>query len=606
VWVTLALQDAVARIDPDTRSVRSTTQVGRGPAGIAVGADGVWVANSGDGTVSRLDPKSGRVTDTIPVGGSPQDVVLAAGRVWVSVRPRAEATAGDPGGTVRIETEEEIDSLDPALGYLSLSFNLVHTTCATLLNYPSEAGAPGTSLVPELAEAMPRLSDGGRTYTFTIRDGFRFSPPSGEPVTARTMKFAIERSLHPRMASPAAGYMTDLVGAKAYAEGRARGISGISASGRTLTVRLTHPSSTLLYRLALPFFCAVPLGTPIDPEGLSRIPSAGPYYITANVAGEEVVLRRNPNYAGSRPRRPDEVRLTVGVGQRRTLARVEAGTVDYTPILSDSRAARRLRARYGTGEAGRRRYIVKPLLELDQLYLNTSRPPFSSARLRRAVNYALDRRAIARQGMFNELPAQPTDQYLPPTMPGYRTAKIYPLRPDVARARRLAGPERRAVVLYTPGFPPAVRIAEIVKANLRPIGMDVQIENHGDSHFPRIARRGEPFDLAVNAWAADFPDPVNFLGLLDGRTLRAEGNLNISYFDDPGFNHRLDAASRLPSPARELALGRLDVDVARRSAPWAALANNRTHNFFSARIGCQRYDSVYGLDLGSLCIRGDE
>ena len=402
--------------------------------------------------------------------------------------------------------------------------------------------------------------------------------------------------------------MRDLVGAEAHAQGRARGISGISASGKTLTLHLTHPSSTLLHRLALPFFCAVPLGTPVDPEGLRSVPSAGPYYVATHVPGEEVVLRRNPRYAGFRPRRPDELRIAVGVGRKRTLARVEAGTIDYTPITTDSRAARRLQARYETGDPRHRRYIVRPMLELDQLVFNTRRPPFSSARLRRAVNYAIDRQAIARQGLFNEIPAQPTDQYLPPTMPGFRPARIYPMRPDVARARHLAGPERRSVVLYTAGYPSHARAAEIVKANLRVIGFDVEIRTLGDSLWTRIARRGEPFDLAVTAWAADFPNPFDFLGQLDGRRIRGTSadNGNFGRFDDPGYNRRLDGASRLPSPARELALGRLDVDVARKSAPWAALANNRTHDFFSARIGCQQYTAVYGLELASLCIRGDK
>ena len=176
--------------------------MGRRPAAVAVGLGSVWVANSGDGTVSRVDPASGRVTHTIPVGASPQDVVVAAGRVWVSVRPRFEAD-DEPGGTVRMEVAAGVDSLDPALAYTPLSIPLLQPTCARLMTYPADPGAAGTRLVPELAEAAPRRSDGGLTYTFTIRGGYRFSPPSGEPVTAQSMKATIERTLHPRMrASP--------------------------------------------------------------------------------------------------------------------------------------------------------------------------------------------------------------------------------------------------------------------------------------------------------------------------------------------------------------------------------------------------------------------
>jgi YVTN family beta-propeller protein len=607
VWVTLGLEDAVARIDPETGSVRSTTDVGRRPGGIAVGAGAVWVANSGDGTVSRLDPQSGDVTDTIAVGASPQDVVVAAGRVWVSVRPRSRAVEGRNGGTIRIETPEEIDFLDPALAYQPISVGVLQTSCAKLLAYPSEPGPRGTRPVPELAEALPRRSGGGRSYTFTIRRGYRFSPPSGELVTAQSMKYTIERTLHPRMRSFWAVHLSDLAGATAFAQGRAHHISGLVARGNTLTLRLIRPSATLPERVALPAFCAVPLGTPIDPEGLPTVPGAGPYYVDERVLGQQTVLRRNPGYGGSRPSHPDEIRITENAGGKRTLSHVEGGTVDYTPIVESPSTARRLNERYGAGSAaaraGRQRYFVKPMPELDAITFNTSRSPFSSARLRRAVNYAIDRRTLAREGLWNGLPARPTDQYVPPTLQGFRDVRIYPMSPDLARARTLAGPRRRSAVLYTGGFAPHVRMAEIVRANLRRIGIDVEIKNLGDRIFARLDRRDEPFDMALTGWYADYPNPIDFLRQLDGRTIRARGNSDLAYFNDPGYNRRLDAATALLPPAREIALGRLDVHMARTAAPWAAVANDRTHDFFSHRIGCQRWNAIFGLDLGSLCIR---
>jgi peptide/nickel transport system substrate-binding protein len=536
------------------------------------------------------------VTDTIAVGASPQDIAVAAGRVWVSVRPRSGDAGARSGGRVTMETEDELDSLDPALAYSTASIAVLRSTCATLLTHPSEPGAAGTRPVPELAEGLPRVSDGGRTYTFTLRRGYRFSPPSGEPVTAGSMKYTIERVLNPRSHSWWAAHLSD--------------VSRVTASGDTLTLRLTRPSSTLTERLAMPGLCAVPIGTPIDPEGVDIIPSAGPYYVAEQVPGQEVVLRRNPRYGGPRPNRPDEIQITWNAGHRQTLARVESGAVDYTAITANVEAARRLDARYGAGsaaaKAGHQRYFVKPMVELDMLFFNTSRGPFASPRLRRAVNFAIDRTALAREGLWNGLPARATDDYLPPTLRGYRDAEIYPMRPELERARALAGRRHRTAVLYSSAFPSHVRFAEIVKANLRAIGTDVQIKNLGARHWARIGRRGEPFDLAVGAWYADYPHPIDFLRQLDGRTIRAEENSNLAYYDSPGYNRRLDAATRLFPPAREIALGRLSVDVARTVAPWAVVANDRTHDFFSKRIGCQRWNAVSGLDLGSLCIRRAE
>jgi peptide/nickel transport system substrate-binding protein len=510
------------------------------------------------------------------------------------VRPRRAEPEDAPGGTIRMETPIDVDYLDPALGYDTLSFQILHATCAQLLNYPAEPGVAGTRLIPELAEALPEVSSGGRAYTFTIRRGFRFAP-TGEPVTARSMKYTIERSLNPRMRGPAASLVD---------------IASVTASGRRLTIKLARPSPNIAAVLALPFFCAVPTGTPIDPAGLRKVPSAGPYYVATHRPGEDIVLRRNPAYLGPRPNRPDQIRIAVAAGQAKSVARVEAGEIDYTPIWSNARTARRLQARYGPGSpaagAGRQRLFATEELQLDQLIFNTSRAPFSSARLRRAVNYALDRRALARQGLYASLPASPTDQYLPPGMPGFRDARIYPFEPDLAKARRLAGGERHDVVLYSESAPTHVRFAEIVKANLRRFGIDVEIREVGVSIYARAARRGEPFDMALVGWVADYPDPYDFLRQLDGRTITADGNFNYAYFNDPGYNRRLDAALRLRSPAREIALGRLAIHVSRTAAPWAALSNERGYDFFSARIGCQAYNPAFGIELGGLCMSRDE
>ena len=158
-------------------------------------------------------------------------------------------------------------------------------------------------------------------------------------------------------------------------------------------------------------------------------------------------------------------------------------------------------------------------------------------------------------------------------------------------------------MLYNIGGRTTGALAEIVKANLRAIGIDVQIRNLGPGLFERISRRGEPFDMALVAWISDFPDPVDFLHQLDGRTIQENGNGNYAYFNDPTYNRRLDATARLSRSARLLALGRLDVSVAREEAPWAAISTERVHDFFSERIGCQLYTAVYLLDLAALCIR---
>src|SRR5215211_55082 len=348
VWVTLGHENSLARIDPQSGAVTRTIRVGRAPAGVAVGERAVWVANSGDGTVSKIDPNT-------------HEVVVGGGRVWVSVRPRTLGQTARPGGTLRLESQSEVGSMDPAVLAPALALQLGYVTGARLLNFPDAPSPTGSRVEPEVAESLPTRSKDGKTYTFRIRKGFRFSPPSDEPVTARTFKYTIERSLNPKMRGAAAYSLGDVVGASAYTAGKTKHVSGITASGNILRIRLVRPTPDFPERIALSWFAAVPVGTPIDPRGVKAVPSAGPYYVASESPGEGVVLRRNPNYRGRRPHRLREIRLRVGVAKARAAARVEAGTADYAPDGIVPENAARLAARYGTrsraARAGRQRYF---------------------------------------------------------------------------------------------------------------------------------------------------------------------------------------------------------------------------------------------------------
>ena len=267
VWAADSLDNKVTRIDPDSRSVTYTIPVGRSPSGVAVGAGSVWVANNGDGTVTRIDPRTDRVLATIPVGGSPQAIMVADGRVWVTIDAQTiKPMAG--GGTMRQEIGFGFDSLDPAVAYTGQSWQLLYATCANLLNYPDVSGAAGGRLIPEVARSLPAVSADGRTYRFTVRSGFRFSPPSNQTVTAQTFKDTIERALNPRINAPLAHEFTDIVGARAYMAGTEPHISGIVADGDILTIHLLAPQANFLSLIAQPVFCAVPSNTPIHPGGV--------------------------------------------------------------------------------------------------------------------------------------------------------------------------------------------------------------------------------------------------------------------------------------------------------------------------------------------------
>ncbi len=315
VWVADTFDNTVVRINPGTNSVTTTIRVGDAPQGIAWGDGSVWVANGGDGTVSRIDPRTDRVTATIAVGQSPQQLIVTDHRVWVTVQAKPPAIVtgtGEQPGVIRVSRERPFPYLDPTrVGSADQDeLQMLYETCAGLLTYRDLPGAAGERLVPDVATALPTVSADGRTYTFTIRKGFRFSPPSGEAVTAETFEHTIDRMLSPGLYGYERGFFGDIVGETAYNAGKAKRLTGVSVHGDQLQVRLTRPAPDLPARLAMISFCAVPDDTPDVPQ-TQPIASAGPYYI-AQSSPEQLILERNPNYGGHRPRVPRVIIYSFG------------------------------------------------------------------------------------------------------------------------------------------------------------------------------------------------------------------------------------------------------------------------------------------------------
>ncbi len=593
-WVADAGDDQVVRLDLETNAITGRTDVGDGPDAMLADPKALWVANGRSGTVMRLDPRSGKVTKTVHVGGTPDALASAGGKVWVAVAPGPPA-APAVGGVAHITTNFEIPSLDPALDVYP---GIAYATCAGLVAYPDKAGTAGARIVPEVAESIPTPTAGGTTYTFTIRSGFRFSPPSNQPVTAAAFKRALERIVDPRLKSPLADQFN--------------GLAGVVAKGHTLTIRLSRPDGGFLANLANGSACAVPPDTPVVAGGLDTVPSAGPYYVASYTPRQQIVLRRNPNYRGDRPHRLDEIEIAIGVDNSQALGEIEAGKADYALDGSPRAAGPTLAARYGPGSVaarkGRQQYFINPALGERWLHMNTSRPLFSNVRLRRAVSYAIDRVALVAQGRrFAEVnpfnAGEPTDDLMPPSVAGARDFHVYPFRPDLRRARRLAGHVHRTAVMYTPNLPPWLQEAQVVRRDLAPLGIDVQVKAFpiGD-FYARIGRRGEPFDLAVSGYALS-TDPEQNLADFEAVTIRRTGGSNFSYFDDPGFDRQARAASRLSGPRRYRAFARLELELERDLVPAAAFATDASRDFFSARMGCQLYQPVMGIDLAALCLR---
>jgi len=602
VWVTDRYDDTVQRIDPGTSSVVTTIHVGSSPQGIAAADGAVWVADSHDGTIARIDPAKDAVSRRIPVGANPTAVAPVDGEPWITVAAGALALPAGSGADARFSLQNDLGSPDPAIAFDFPSWQIEAATCGLLAGYPDRSGPGAMVARPELARAASHSAD-GRTWTFAIRRGVRFSPPAGGYVDAAAVKHSLERALSPRMNSPGfdAYFLPGIAGEAAFAAGKAPHISGIVASGQRLTIRLERPLPDLLARLAVPYFCVVPGHTPVDPGGLASIPSAGPYYVASYVPGQELVLRRNPNYSGSRPRRLAEIVYDIGIGQGPGKAMVERGRSDYLvegPAAADEGDLVRA-ARSSPGALGSARVLTYPSTTERYLALNTRRGLFEAARMRQAISYAIDRTALAH--LWEGLP---TEGYVPPGVPGRPATSIYPLHPDLPKARRLAGRVHATAVLYTCTTEPCPQIAALLTSELARIGITLRVrEFDAAALYRRASAPNARYDIVTLGWSMDWLDPADVLHpLFDTSTIGTPSNVNLANFRDPRLAAKLAAALRLYPPRRYRVVARV-VREFERASPLLAYSVDPAINLFSSRIGCQVDQALYGVDLAALCVK---
>jgi YVTN family beta-propeller protein len=624
VWVTDEATRTVVQVDPATNRVTSKATVGSGPAGIVYGDGGVWVANELDGTVTEIDGRTLVVRDTIPVHGSPTALAFGEGGLWVAaefggrivridpgtgkesatldVGNRPKGLAVVPGGVwVAVQAagtghrggrlvviSDRFDSIDPALYNDTDSFTLMGLAYDALTAFRRVGGSDGTQLVTNLAVALPLPTDGGRSYTFRLRPGVRYS--DGSLLRAEDFRRALERML--TLASPAlqGTPLMEVLGASSCRPKRpcdlSRGV--IVSSPNSLTVRLSAPDPRLL--LFLTSIVPVPSGTPAKDVGAKPIPSTGPYAIESYVPRRQLTLVRNGHYRSSsqhaRPNGyPDEIVWRMGVPRDEAVRRVIGGKADLLLNSVPADRVEELAARYP------RRVHLIPQRATTFVFLNTRLAPFDDLRVRRAVNFAVDRRKMADLHGGHAV-AQPTCQVVPPTVPGYRPYCPYTIdadlngewkAPDLAKARELiaaSGTRGQRIVVWT--FPFFGREGHYLVSLLRGLGYRAELREFPDKATYFAALNRNP---GVQAGLAGWFGGLSAVDTL--LTLRCRLAVNWARFCDPSFDRRVRrlTAEQASDPAAGADLAaRLDREIVDR-APWVPLFTPRFADFTSERVG---------------------
>jgi peptide/nickel transport system substrate-binding protein len=591
IWVANFLDGTVSRIDPGTNAVVDTSSVRDAPTGLALGSDSVWVSHGADGSVARIGPTPGEATFT-PLGSEAADIAVADEALWVTVRG-VETT--HRGGTLTVWAPDAfLDSLDPAVAYSALTWSILSLTNDGLVGYQRAGGLEGNTLVPNLARSIPEPTDGGKTYTFQLRDGPTYS--TGGSVRPEDFRRAIERVF--ANASDGAFYFSSIVGAPACE--RALGdpcdlSAGIDADDETgtLTFRLRAPDSDFLYALTQPFASAVPSGSPDALAEGGTLPATGPYVIGSFEPGTSVVLDRNPRFeswsATARPDGfPDRIVWRLGSNQDRMVEETLEATADLVFQLPPGGIAELASAHAG-------QLHLAPRANTFFMSLNTQTPPFNDPDVRRALNFAVDRAVVESLsgGLFRA-----TCQILPPSLPGYVAYCPYTRRPDgawtapdLASARALvdrSGTAGTEVVVWASegAFPVSVPVGHYFRDLLEDLGFRARIEIVEPEEYFQVAfafGRPQRAQIAFSGWTSDYAAPSGFIVPL----FTCDGTSNATGICDPDLDRKIEDAGRLqagdPAGAREIwsDIEHTLVD----QAPWVPLGNAYWANLTSARIG---------------------
>ena len=609
-WTSDPTRGIVYKID-QSGQIAATPATG---AGATVGSydDGmVWIGNSDVGTVVGIEALTG-ARRTFRFKHPVQGVAAGSGVLLVTLGPGStyeEFIDGLDGDVVRLFIQPgRLNVPDPATMTSDLGFWVEFATCAKLLNYPDAPSPDGWNLQPEVAVSMPEVSADGRTYTFTVRSDYRFSPPSDETVTAETFRYSIERAISfpPRVFGYGRFVLHDLEGKREFLRGEADHISGLRVSGDTLTISLTQPSSDFLQRLSVPLFCPVPTDTPLVPGGAAAfsgyphrvglaVPSAGPYYIADHLDGEYAILKRNPNYTGPRSTALDAIALREGVDPGLAVGLVEDGAWDgiahvADPLLTPTGP---VAEKYGAEDASEDglRYYATPSPVVGFLAFNASRPPFSDPDVRRAAALAIDREAVA--AIWGHTPS---DQLLPPVIPGFEDLELYPLDgSELDEARSLMGGRTvTAVFGISRGNERARQEAEVVRTNLAPIGITVEIEEFPDV-FAALRDPDVEIDLRGEGTGLFYPDPATYLlDMLDF--------VVPSGWLPSGVSERVFALFELTGEEQRSAAAELATELATDDVPVAVDLYGAIPSLLSPSLGCRVFPPFgYGVDLAALC-----
>ena len=503
--------------------------------------------------------------------------------------------------------DEGTDYLDPGLSDTTEGWGVMWNVYLPLLGYRHVSGPAGARLVPYLATTLPRISRDGRTYRLTLRDKLHYS--DGDLVKASDFEQTIERDF--KLDSPGADLFRNIVGADAYAESpqkgrRIRGIDVDNATG-SIVIHLKQPQADFSNVLASEFAAPVPADSPAADTSLNPLPATGPYEIKSYSPKSGIVEERNPKFQAWRFQKavpagnPDRVTWDIVPSASVALHRVLTGKDDwmsYYQVPGDRLQA--IEQKY----ASRLRFFTPG--NLMYFFMNSRVPPFTSVKVRQAVNYAISRPWL--KHLATGL-AHTSENILPRGYPSFQAHSLY--RHDLRKAIRLVHESgywhwRKKVFVWNHDIAADLPFTQYLVSVLKSLGFRARpkVVTAG-SYWTTIGNGKTRAQIGFADFIQDYPHPLDWFRLLDGRTITPTHNSNYANFDVGWVNRQIERLTRPAKLTRSVdrRWARLDRQVMR-LAPWAPFLNQEGTDFFSKRVELRCYvnNVLYEFDYASICV----
>jgi len=537
-------------------------------------------------------------------------MLAASGIASTGSAHKQSAPQAKKGGILKASLFAGIENIDPQRSYYVPESQYEWLTQRPLLNFAHAEGARGYRLLNEGASSYT-VSRDGRTYTFHVRPGMRFS--DGSPVTAANYKHTMLRILNPNVGSPIASFLTDpssvnIRGAIAYNTTGKGSVSGVVTKGKyTLILKLVKANALLPTLMAMIETGATPLSFPMKPiTAPKNVVSAGKYYVSGYTPDRSISIRLNKFYkpAGAvpYPGNVSGIDYSIGIQQDQALLLTKQGKLDWPADGLSSTAWGPLFAQYGT--KGRARVFATSVV--DYAVMNTTKGVFANTTARKAIEYGLNRKSLVK--IRGPRAGSPQCSMLTPAIPGYKKCNLYPLnKQDLAKARSLAKGHTGHLNYWYTASTLGTQIQHLAASQLNAIGYtNIDTKPFQSGLFTALGKRGNDYDFAIIGWQADFPDPYDYINkLLSGDTIQDVQNNNVSYFNNPTANKLMRSAAQLRGTKRFSTYGNLDLQIQKTWAPTVPIDNRNDREFFSSRIDTNsvKTSPVYEIDLGKIALK---